>query len=517
MKYFKRLLLLLGIIGIAAGSYLYYFNRNVSRVDIIYTSDGNGNVLPSIDYNKEGHPKIGGLAVLGGYLSEIQVPYILTDSGDIFQGTPEGILSKGELLIDIMNVLGYSAAVAGNHDFDLGQETLKNLAGSANFPILGANILKTETGLVPGYLNSHATYNLYNLTIGLIGVTTENMKQISLKENIDGLEFPPPAQVIVNSVEQLKNTADIIVLLSHRGLEEDKELASRINGVDLILGGHSHIPVRKAIIKNNILISQPGCHFKYAGRIALYYSWSEDKVLTYRESMTPLYVQDFKSDSRIKNIIKTGMEDIGEEMTKVIGRSERRISKNLSGEERKHGELPLGNWQTDLMRKETKSDFAFQNSGGIRADIPKGDITVRNIWKLSPFGNTLVTMKLTGRQVKELLEQSAAHDYSRLQVSGLKMIYNDSMPKGKRVLNIIIKDKEGEKQEIDPEEEYKVVTNSFLSAAGDGYTLFNEGSDVKDSSLLLRDLEIEYIKKNSPISAKGEGRLINVSMDKENN
>ncbi|MDA3792450.1 MAG: bifunctional UDP-sugar hydrolase/5'-nucleotidase, partial [Elusimicrobia bacterium] len=475
MRYFKRLLLFFGFVAIAAGSYLYYFNSNVRRFDIVYTSDGHGNVLPSVDYETEGHPKIGGLAVLGGYLSEINVPYMLTDSGDMFQGTPEGILSKGKLVIDIMNVLGYSAAAAGNHDFDLGRDTLRNLTQVADFPILGANILETETGLVPEYLTSRAIYNLNGLRIGIIGVITEDMADISMKENIKGLEFVDPVPAISKSVEEIKDDTDIIVLLSHRGISynarekgssekkysekkysgKDIKLTENISGVDLILSGHSHIPVKKPIINNNVLVSQPGSNFKYAGRITLYYSSAEKKVLTYKESMTPLYIKDFKPDKRIEDMIKIRMKDISGEMGKVIGRSIGRLSKNLSGEERKHGELALGNWQTDLMREETESDFAFQNSGGIRDDIPKGDVAVRDIWKLSPFGNTLVTMKLTGKQVRELLEQSASQEYSKLQISGLKMIYNESMPKGKRVLNVIVKDKDGEEMEIDPEQEYK--------------------------------------------------------------
>ncbi|MEA3506794.1 MAG: metallophosphatase, partial [Elusimicrobiota bacterium] len=352
MKYFKRLLFVFGVAALSALGYFYYFNSTVKRVDIVYTSDGHGNVLPSVDYSRREPVRIGGLAVLGKYLSRIEKPFLLLDSGDMFQGTPEGILSRGRIVIDLMNILGYHAAAVGNHDFDFGQPALEKLSGIANFPFLGANIITTETGRNPDYIQSHIIYSINKVRVGLIGTITEDMPRISMGKNIEGLEFASPAAAVTESVSELAGKTDIVVLLSHSGLDSDRELAPALEGVDLILGGHSHIPLKRPVIKNNILISQPGCNFKYAGRFTLYYCGAAEKVLTYKNSMTPLYVKDFKSDSRVENIIKEGMEDIqkrtGIKLERVIGESEKRLSNNLSGEGKKHGELALGNWQTDV-------------------------------------------------------------------------------------------------------------------------------------------------------------------------
>ena len=199
-------------------------------------------------------------------------------------------------------------------------------------------------------------------------------------------------------------------------------------------------------------------------------------------------------------------EDITEEMAKVIGSSRGFLPIWLKEDERKNGELALGNWQTDVMREWAEANFAFQNIGGIRASIPEGKVTLRNIWELSPFGNTLVTMDLTGKQIKEILENSVSGRFGRMQVSGLRVIFSSEKPKGNRIMNIIV-----DGGEIDEEKTYKVVTNNFLAKGGDNYETFKEGENIEDTGILLRDVEIDYIKKNSPISAKIEKRIVDIA------
>lgn len=515
MKYAKRLLFFIIVISIPLSGYLFYWNKNVVSLSVVFTSDGHGHILPSTAYWQEDKSKIGGLAALGGFLSGLDVPCLLTDSGDIYQGTPEGVLTKGRIVVEIMNILGYDAVAAGNHEFSLGQDVLRNLSEAADFPILGANITEEDTGNVPGYFKKHLLKRLEGIKIGITGVITPDMENLSLRDNIEGLEFLDPVEAINNNVKILREEgAEIIIVLSHLGLDQDKEIATEVNGVDVILGGHTHIRMDDPVKINRILICQPGCHFTNAGYLKLYYSIAEKKILTYYHRLVPLYVDRFLPHEGVLESIEEMHLKVSEELDKIIGVSKVFLSNHLSGEQRKHGEFALGNWQVDLMREVTESDFAFQNTGGIRSSILQGDIKVRDIWELSPFGNTLVQMVLTGEQIKRLLEQSASQKYSKLQVSGLKMIYNDSLPEGSRILNIIVTDDEGEKKELDVEKEYTVVTNSFLTQGGDGYTVFQEGKDINETAIILRELEIDYIEKKSPIFAEVEGRLVNVNIEK---
>ncbi len=515
MKYINRLVLFIIIISVPLLIYLFYWNRNVVDLNVVFTSDGHGHILPSRAFWKHDKPQIGGLAALGGYLKKLTCPYLLTDSGDIFQGTPEGINTKGKAVVEIMNILGYDAVQVGNHEFDLGQEVLRGLSETADFSFLGANIIEDDTGVVPAYLKKYLIKTLQGIKIGLIGVITSQMEKLILKQHIAGLKFSNPVKAINDNVKILQSKgAEIIVVLSHLGLDEDRKIADKLNDVDVVLGAHSHRCLYNPIKVKRLLICQSGSNFINIGHLKLYYSTCEKKILSYCHCLVPLYVEEFLPHEGVRKIVEEMQAEVSPWLYEVIGQSEVFLPNHLSGKQKKHGELALGNWQTDLMREITESDLAFQNTGGIRASIQKGDIKVRDVWELSPFGNTLTQMTLTGRQIHKLLEQSVAHKYSKLQVSGLKVVYNNSLAKGRRVLNIIITDARGNKKEMDMEKEYTVITNSFLAQGGDGYSVFNEASDVNETAVILRDAEIEFIKNNSPIKASVEGRLVNVSIEK---
>ncbi len=514
MKYFKRFILLISLIAIPLLAYLFYWNKHVTSLNFIFTSDGHGHIVSSILYDKKNKPKIGGLSVLGGYLEGLKKPYLLTDSGDIFHGTPEGILTKGRVVVEIMNILGYDAAAVGNHDFDLGQETLRDLSELAEFPFLGANIREENTGNIPGYLGNSIIKEMKGVKIGVIGVITPEIQKISISENVDGLNFLGSAETINENIKSLKEAgAEVIIVLSHLGLAADSKIAGEIKGVNAILGGHSHKELKEPLKKKEILICHAGAHFKSAGYLKLFYSNKEKRVLSYSYKVVPLYEKKYKSQEAINNVIDSVYSDSLADMNKIIGKSKQHLPNYFTGKTKKHEELALGNWQTDLMRELAESDFAFQNTKGIRSSIPGGDIKIRDMWKVSPFGNTLVKMTLTGKQVNQLLEHSMSKEYAGLQLSGLKVVYNNSLPLGRRILNIIITDDKGEKKEIEMDKEYSVVTNSYLAQGGDGYNVFKEGIDIEKIDVVFRDKEIEYIKNKSPISAEIEGRRINVSID----
>ena len=517
MEHLKRLFLFLLVIFLSVGSYFLYWRSNVRRLEFIFTSDGHGSILPERAYWRDENPDIGGLGALSTFLKGISAPYILTDSGDIFQGTPEGVLTEGRVVIRLMNHLGYDAAALGNHEFDLGQEVLSSLASDADFPLLGANIRESDTGGIPGYLSPYTVKTLNGIDVGIIGVITPGMDKISIPKNIENLEFMDTVPVISSAAEVLREKGvEIIVVLSHCGLKHDLKVAEELKGeVDLILGGHTHRRLYNPRIKGRVLVCQPGSNFNYAGRLALFYCERENRTLSYAHRLEPLYIEKYPPDGETDIIIEEYTADVSEKLNEVIGESLRRLPGSLTGEDLFHRELALGNWQADVMREVLETDFAFQNTGGIRGDIPEGEIKVRDIWTLSPFGNHLVKMELTGAQIRALLEQSAAQEYSFLQVSGLQVLYNSSLPEGGRVLNVIAVDPEGERYEIEDEGSYTVATNSFLAQGGDGYTVFTEGEEISEKELLLRDVLIDYIREKSPVYAEKEGRIINVSRSRE--
>ncbi len=456
---------------------------------------------------------MGGLSALGGFLKTVQEPYLLTDSGDIYQGTPEGFRTRGTIVVELMNMLGYDALAVGNHEFDHGLDNLRNLSSMADFPFLGANIIDLETGTSPDFISPGFLTKIKDVNAGIAGVITEDMENLVFPGHIKGLEFISARQALQTEIERLKEEgAQIIVVLSHMGLDDDIELARGLDSIDVILGGHTHLILEKPHLAGRTIITQAGSNFTHAGRLTLYYSATAGRILSFSHAIVPLYADKYGGYESVERIIEARLDDVVSEMSRVIGKSNVRMSRSLTGEVAKHGELSIGNFQTDIMRALTGADFAFQNTGGIRGEIPEGDITVRDIWNLSPFGNSIVTMHLNGKQLKELLELSVSHRYSKLQMSGLRIIYNSSLPPGRRVLNVFVITDEGE-EPLDLKEKYKVATNSFLAQGGDGYRTFREGEDVRDTSILLREAQIEYIEEKSPVTARRTGRMVNVSIE----
>ncbi|NLB35625.1 MAG: bifunctional metallophosphatase/5'-nucleotidase [Elusimicrobia bacterium] len=513
MNYLKRLAAACGFLLVSAGLYFVYWSYNFHPVTFVFTSDGHGHILPERSWDEKDTPPLGGLGALSTFLTGLKEDYILTDSGDIFQGTPEGMLTEGRVVVELMNELGYRAAALGNHEFDYGQETLKNLEALASFPFLGSNIRLLDSEEQPDWVSPPFIIEEGDLSIGLIGAITQDMPKLTGRDNIEGLEFTDIISEVRTAAADLrKQGADIILLLSHAGYEDDLHIAEELSQeLDIILGGHTHLVLDKPKIKKGVILGHPGCNFQYAGRLRAYYSHKRNRINAYKYRLYPLRTDLYPPDEEIEALINSSMGEAAEMLNEEIGQVTVDLPSSLYGNGRGHRELALGNWQTDIMRESLGVDFAFQNTGGIRTPLLKGPLKVRDIWKLSPFGNHLVEMTLTGQQVRRLLEESVSGGYSYLQVSGLNFVFNTALPEGMRVLNVIVVDDDGGKTEIDDEEEYRLVTNSFLAGGGDGYTVFTEGKDVVETEIIMRDLQISYIRENPEVYASVEGRKLNVN------
>ena len=492
------------ILGVAIGIsvVLVYREITTTRVCVYFTNDVHGHILPVSG--------TGGAAVLSNYLKGRKKPYLLLDAGDIFQGTPEGDLTNGEVCIRIMNELGYQAATVGNHEFDKGQERLKKFIDMANFPFLGANVIDTATKETVEWLKPYEIFEIKGVRIGVLGLTTSAMPFITMPEVRKGLEFADEAETAKKYLPEIRKKADVVIALTHIGLarkgefRDDVYLAKNVPGIDAILGGHTHTRLYRPIYAGRTLIAQAGSYGNYVGKITI--KMREHKLTGINYELVNLSVKKFGEDAEMKNDIAEFTKDITALMDKKVGVSVEKLGSNLSGRLEKNGELPLGDWQADVFRKMTGSDIAFQNIGGIRAAVPKGDVTYRDIYELSPFGNTIYTMMLTGKQVKDILEKSVSGRFGILQVSGLAFRYDLNRKEGERVVEISIGG-----SPLKPKKYYKAATNAFIAKGGDDFETFTKGGEITDTGMVDRDVEIQYLLKNPEIKAQIDGRIVNVT------
>lgn len=476
---------------------------------ILHTNDVHGHIAPE---RVEGwRERSGGAAVLAGCVSVIRaenrerrIPTLLLDAGDIFLGTPEGNVSRGQAMTEVMNAAGYDAMAVGNHEFDLGLDVLEKLAASARFPFLGANAVSSATGRQPAFLKPYLIKECGALRVGIIGFITEETPVIVMPGRTEKILFKDPREVIRSCMAELKGQGvDFVILLSHCSLAEDRKLASEIGGIGVVIGGHSHDMVRRPerIHSTGTLICQAGASGQYLGRLMAEVDPARGSIGRYRYELVPLKEGRCPPDPETKSIVERWRATTGEKFDEVAGSS---LSDFTSSDT---GESALGDLIADSMRAATGADVALLNSFGIRTPLLKGPISMRNIYTMMPFDNTLYTMKLTGGQIRAILEQGLSLRLGIIQISGLRVEYDPKAPADRRVVRVLCGGRE-----LGAQTEYTVVTNSYLAKGGDSYSTFLQGADVSNTGIIDRDALADYIRAHSPISCEGftPSRLVTV-------
>lgn len=319
-------------------------------------------------------------------------------------------------------------------------------------------------------------------------------------------------------VPRLKKSADIVIALSHLGHDgsgsgtSDVELARAVPQLDVIVGGHTHSALKQADVVGKTLIVQAGSYSEYVVRLDLTVD-SAMGIVSHQFELIPVnmkrqvrfngkkYYMYTHAGYLEDNTILTAMAPFIKKADKLLSRPVGTTSVELTGSrnQSRQQETNLGNLITDAMRAKTGADIAFQNGGGIRAGISPGTITYRDILMVLPFGNTLVLLDMTGRQILEVLDHSAAQigEGPFMQVSGISFAIKDGMVKNVKTGNKALK----------PGKTYKVVTNSFVAAGLDGYQMFKSISGL-DTGFVDADTLKEYIAGQSTVSPKTQERII---------
>jgi len=465
----------------AAGTLPSPQTEALKTINIIYTNDLHGSLTPK---EKEGS---GGMAYTASVIKDLKNKSkgnsLLLDGGDWAQGSYESGITKGKTMIDVMNNLGYDAAEVGNHEFDWSKEDLKEMARRADFSVLGANLEKEKAGVLDE-VKPYTVKEINGVKIGILGLVTPEVSELTKPQNMEGLKVIDPKETAEKYVKELREKGiDTIVVLSHQGEEADKELARSVKGIDVIVGGHSHTAINKPDVVNGTLIVQSGSKGEFVGNLELSLDPVNKKIVASKNELLPVNIKDIKPDSEVEKIIAPVLEEAKKKKAELLGKTE--VDLNHIN---RTTESALGNIITDAMREKTKSDIAIINSGGIRGEIKKGDITYGGLYKTLPFESRLVTMSLTGRQIKEVLEKSPWTEKNDLQLSGMTVDIDSSKPPGEKITSIKTGDKPLEMDKI-----YRVTADDFLSNGGAGYDTLKKGKNPEYGNLVV-DTVSDYIK-----------------------
>ncbi|WP_257391746.1 bifunctional metallophosphatase/5'-nucleotidase [Mesobacillus jeotgali] len=467
---------------------------------------------------------------------------LLLDAGDVFSGTLYFNEYLGLADLEFMNLAGYDAMTFGNHEFDKGTATLANFVKDAEFPLISANVnFENDQNMnmlanneFSAKANDGEVYKgivkeVNGEKIGIFGLTTaETMDISSPGEGVEFTDYLNEAREAVKAFEE--QGINKIIALTHIGLNDgggdnDLTLAEEVEGIDVIVGGHTHVKLSEPVFveagKEPTVIVQANEYGKFLGTLDVKFN-KNGRVIEYAGEL--LDVNNFTEDAKAAEILNKKYKPAVDEMKKtVIGST----TVNLVGGNpaARTGETNLGNLITDGMLAKAKTInpatvIAVQNGGGIRTSVNAGDITMAKVLEVMPFGNSLGIMQLTGAEIKEALEHSVKDAPTAfggfLQVSGLKFTYESSLPAGQRVKSIEVKEDGVNYVTIDPGKMYTVATNTFTAKGGDGYDVFGKAySEGRVSEPGFVDWEIftEYVnaQEGRTVSPTVEGRIINLA------
>jgi 5'-nucleotidase / UDP-sugar diphosphatase len=476
------------------------------QLTILHINDLHGHLLPHMDKSISETRLVGGAARMARMVADERSKNpdgsLLLAAGDMFQGTPISNVFRGQSVIAVMNYLKFDAMAIGNHEFDWGLNILEQLAGGAAFPFLSANI-QDRLGRGLPLVKPHISLTRKNLKIAVIGVTTPDTAFITKPDVVSGLTFLGPLQVLPQLIRAAREDGtDLIVLLSHLGLDADRETAESVSGIDVIVGGHSHTALPNPLRVKETVIVQAGAYGAYLGVLQLKIDSSTHKIVdtTLENELKTVFADPGDPvDENVAGIVNGFNDQIRSEFARVVGESAVDLTRF------QYDESNVGDLICDALREASRADIAFQNGGGIRTDIPKGKITLEQVYTLLPFDNVLVVMDLTGNQIRQILEQNANFEHPILQISGMNVKYDMTRSIGSRITDVNVAGRA-----LEPGKTYRVATNDFLAAGGDQFSTFKDGENIVYGDS-LREVFTAFLTGHSPVLPEVQKRIVFVN------
>ena len=455
---------------------------------------------------------------------------LLLDGGDVNTGVPESDLQDAVPDFQGMNLLGYDAMAVGNHEFDKSPAVLKMQRSLARFPMLSANIYSQGTRLFDAY----KVFNLGGVRIAVIGLTTDDTRKMANPDNIRAIEFRNAIQEATQLVPEVRSKADVVIAATHMGHYEngnhgtqapgDVEMARAVTGIDLIVGGHTQNPacmkaennLDRAYVpgapctpdrQNGTWIVQAHEWGKYVGRADFQYRNGDFRLVNY--SLIPInlkrlvkgldgianlvnYTPEIAEDQDMLALLRPYRAFGQQKLLVDVGNSDAR----LEGDRALVRSQPttLGVLVAQAMMARTGADLAIVNAGGVRDSLPGGRINYKDVLKVHPFGNTVVTLDLSGAELLDYLATAAkmsAGSGAFPQFSGVALTITSGGIRDARIQG----------NAIDPARVYRLAINSFMAVGGDGYPRMDAHKSFVNTGFVDADVLRSFIASNSPLRA----------------
>lgn len=450
---------------------------------------------------------IGGAVSVAGYVDQFrkkELNPIWVVTGDMFIGHYLDFLTKGKAMIEFLNMIPPDCFALGNHEFDYGIDTLKKRIYESKFPIICANI---KTGKGKPLVKPYIIHKTKGIRILFIGVICKNLPQIVSVNRLGDIEVSDPKSAILKWTNKHKKDVDLTVVLSHLGLSADRRIAKALPpecGVDIIIGGHSHDLMEESEVINGIIICQAGSKGRYLGYLQVDVDLVEKFIKSHSWKLIPVLCDQVRPHKDVEHWLARRTKKISKQMENVIGYLEGEWSR-----EKDVPEWPVANFATDSIVDEMGVDIGIYNRGGIRKSLAGPKIRLKDIWEIFPFGNYMVHFRLTGRQVKVLLERHLSFSGEHLFFSkSIRYAFDPKRPVGDRLVSLRIQGKP-----LVPYKLYTFGTIEFLwghseKCFGLSQEEIKENGGFKEHhDLIDRDIFIKNIRKIKHLKTQLDGRV----------
>lgn len=537
------------VISIAFAAFVSLSHRSESaperaHVVILSTTDMHGRIFP-VDYytNKYDNVGIAKVATLIKQARRDNPDLLLLDSGDTIQGTPlEYFHNKRnntppDPMMLAMSALHYDAMTVGNHEYNFGLKVLEKARSEAKFPWLSAN---TYYGTMGPHYAPYVVKEVSGVRVAILGLTTPGIPNWENIQNYQGLQFHETVSEAKKWVSILrdKEKVDVVVIAMHMGLEEDLRtgipspsqvpnenaaiaIARQVPGVDLILMGHTHREVSSLVV-NGVLLTQANRWASHLGRVDLYLEKNDTGAwhVMAKSARTIPVTEKTEIDPEIAKLGEPYDKETQAWLSREIGAS----AEELTARDARFHDSAIIDLIQRVQLEAGHADVSMAASFNPEARIPLGPVTVRDIAGLYEYENTLVTIELTGQQLKDALEHSARYfreyqpgksaaelvdqripGYNFDIAEGVTYEIDLSKPFGQRIQNLKFR---GEL--LAPTRKLKVVTNNYRVNGGGGFTMYKEAPVVYRSSEEVRELIIDWVERNKtiPTQANNNWRIV---------
>ena len=409
------------------------------QITILHTNDMHASFLPHEAFWVKESPKplVGGFNELTFVIDSIRktrTTTLVLDAGDLMTGNPitDRIYhgAEGGALIEMMNLMGYEGWTPGNHDFDISYANFLKLAAITRFPVISANLVDEKTGL-PITKKEYAIIEKSGIRIGIFGLMSKDYFNLVSQNSTKGVKLVPPLEAAKRMIEFLDPKTDLLIALTHQGVDDDSELATNTSGIDVIIGGHSHTRLRKPRFVNNVVIAQAGSNCENLGVLDL--TVENDQVTKWNGSLHQLWFNPNRKPTVVSTLADSFKVEINKEYSEIIGT----LSDAWNGE---GGEMQEGHFLADAQRDAAMADIGFMNRGGIRKRLIPGPITKQDLFEVLPFRNVLTTFKVTGRQIRDIVINEIEKKPGIL-VSGIQCEWKRTLSGSIEITKLLVKGK----------------------------------------------------------------------------